>query len=141
MRGGNSLGITAESQARENGMILDHIGLAVRDFARSATFFRRALAPLGIQTVLEGEGWAMLGKDGRPEFWIGAHGMPPGPIHIAFAAENREQVRAFHRAALAAGGRDNGAPGIRAKYHPDYYGAFVFDPDGHNIEAVCHRPE
>jgi catechol 2,3-dioxygenase-like lactoylglutathione lyase family enzyme len=122
-------------------MILDHIGLAVRDFARSATFFRRALAPLGIQTVLEGEGWAMLGKDGRPEFWIGVHGMPPGPIHIAFAAENREQVRAFHRAALAAGGRDNGAPGIRAKYHPDYYGAFVFDPDGHNIEAVCHRPE
>jgi catechol 2,3-dioxygenase-like lactoylglutathione lyase family enzyme len=141
MRGGNSLGITAESQLGENGMILDHIGVAVRDFAKSATFFRRALAPLGIQTVLEGEGWAMLGKDGRPEFWIGVHGIPPGPIHIAFAAENREQVRAFHRAALAAGGRDNGAPGIRAKYHPDYYGAFVFDPDGHNIEAVCHRPE
>ena len=122
-------------------MILDHIGLAVRDFAKSATFFRRSLAPLGIQTVLEGEGWAMLGKDGRPEFWIGVHGIPPGPIHIAFAAESREQVHEFHRAALAAGGRDNGAPGIRAKYHPDYYGAFVFDPDGHNIEAVCHRPE
>ena len=122
-------------------MILDHIGLAVRDFAKSSTFFRRSLAPLGIQTVLEGEGWAMLGKEGRPEFWIGVHGIPPGPIHIAFAAENREQVRAFHRAALAAGGRDNGAPGISAKYHPDYYGAFVFDPDGHNIEAVCHRPE
>jgi catechol 2,3-dioxygenase-like lactoylglutathione lyase family enzyme len=122
-------------------MILDHIGLAVRDFGKSATFFRRALAPLGIQTVLEGEGWAMLGKDGRPQFWIGVHGIPPGPIHIAFAAENREQVRAFHRAALAAGGRDNGAPGIRTKYHPDYYGAFVFDPDGHNIEAVCHTPE
>ena len=119
-------------------MILDHIGVAVRDFARSSTFFRRSLAPLGIQTVLEGEGWAMLGKDGRPEFWIGVHGIPPGPIHIAFTAESREQVRAFHRAALAAGGRDNGAPGIRAKYHPDYYGAFVFDPDGHNIEAVCH---
>jgi len=125
----------------ENGMILDHIGLAVRDFNKSATFFRRALAPLGIQTVLEGEGWAMLGKDGRPQFWIGVHGIPPGPIHVAFAAENREQVRAFHRAALAAGGRDNGAPGVRAKYHPDYYGAFVFDPDGHNIEAVCHRPQ
>jgi len=122
-------------------MILDHIGLAVRDFAKSATFFRRALAPLGIQTVLEGEGWAMLGKEGRPQFWIGVHGIPPGPIHIAFAAENREQVRAFHRAALAAGRRDNGAPGIRTKYHPDYYGAFVFDPDGHNIEAVCHIPE
>src|ERR1043166_7725109 len=108
-------------------MILDHIGLAVRDFGKSATFFRRALAPLGIQTVLEGEGWAMLGKEGRPQFWIGVHGIPPGPIHIAFA--------------VAAGGRDNGAPGIRTKYHPDYYGAFVFDPDGHNIEAVCHRPE
>ena len=122
-------------------MILDHIGLAVRDFGRSRTFFRRALAPLGIETVLEGEGWAMLGKDGRPEFWFGVHGIPPGPIHIAFSAETREQVRAFHRAALAAGGRDNGAPGIRAKYHPNYYGAFVFDPDGHNIEAVCHKPE
>jgi catechol 2,3-dioxygenase-like lactoylglutathione lyase family enzyme len=122
-------------------MILDHIGLAVRDFGRSRTFFRRALAPLGIETVLEGEGWAMLGKDGRPEFWFGVHGIPPGPIHIAFSAETREQVRAFHRAALAAGGRDNGAPGIRAKYHPNYYGAFVFDPDGHNIEAVCHKAE
>ena len=122
-------------------MILDHIGLAVRDFGRSRTFFRRALAPLGIETVLEGEGWAMLGKDGRPEFWFGAHGIPPGPIHIAFSAETREQVRAFHRAALVAGGRDNGAPGIRTKYHPNYYGAFVFDPDGHNIEAVCHKAE
>ena len=122
-------------------MILDHIGLAVRDFGRSSTFFRRALAPLGIETVLEGEGWAMLGKNGRPEFWFGVHGIPPGPIHIAFSAATREQVRAFHRAALAAGGRDNGAPGIRAKYHPDYYGAFVFDPDGHNIEAVCHKAE
>jgi len=123
----------------ENGMILDHIGLAVRDFGKSATFFRRALAPLGIQTVLEGEGWAMLGKEGRPQFWIGVHGIPPGPLHIAFAAENREQVRAFHRAALAAGGRDNGAPGIRTKYPPDYYGAFVFDPDGNNIEVVNHN--
>jgi catechol 2,3-dioxygenase-like lactoylglutathione lyase family enzyme len=122
-------------------MILDHIGLAVRDFGKSRTFFRRALAPLGIETVLEGEGWAMLGRDGRPQFWIGVHGIPPGPIHVAFAADTREQVRAFHRAALAAGGRDNGAPGIRARYHPNYYGAFVFDPDGHNIEAVCHAPE
>jgi catechol 2,3-dioxygenase-like lactoylglutathione lyase family enzyme len=132
-----SLQNRSERQAR---MILDHIGLAVRDFGRSSTFFRRALAPLGIQTVLEGEGWAMLGKDGRPQLWIGVQGIPPGPIHIAFAAASRAQVRAFHRAALAAGGRDNGAPGIRARYHPDYYGAFVFDPDGHNIEAVCHAP-
>jgi catechol 2,3-dioxygenase-like lactoylglutathione lyase family enzyme len=126
---------------RKGNMILDHIGLAVRDFGRSTTFFRRALAPLGVQTVLEGEGWAMLGREGKPQFWIGVHGIPPGPLHIAFAAQTREQVRAFHRAALAAGGRDNGAPGIRSKYHPNYYGAFVFDPDGHNIEAVCHASE
>lgn len=122
-------------------MIVDHIGLAVRDFGISGTFYRRSLAPLGIDTLLEGEGWAMLGRDGKPEFWFGVHGIPPGPIHIAFAAGTREQVRLFHRAALGAGGRDNGAPGIRAKYHPNYYGAFVFDPDGHNIEAVCHLPE
>jgi catechol 2,3-dioxygenase-like lactoylglutathione lyase family enzyme len=122
-------------------MILDHIGVAVRDFGRSSTFYRRALAPLGVETVLEGDGWAMLGRDGQPEFWIGVHGIPPGPIHIAFRAETREQVRAFHRAALAAGGRDNGAPGLRARYHPNYYGAFVYDPDGHNVEAVCHQPE
>jgi catechol 2,3-dioxygenase-like lactoylglutathione lyase family enzyme len=122
-------------------MILDHIGVAVRDFGKSSTFYRRALAPLGVETVLEGDGWAMLGRDGRPEFWIGVHGIPPGPIHIAFRAETREQVRAFHRAALAAGGRDNGAPGLRPRYHPNYYGAFVYDPDGHNVEAVCHQPE
>ena len=82
-----------------------------------------------------------LGATEPRPVWIGVHGIPPGPIHLAFAAENRDQVREFHRAALAAGGRDNGAPGVRAKYHPDYYGAFVFDPDGHNIEAVCHKPE
>jgi catechol 2,3-dioxygenase-like lactoylglutathione lyase family enzyme len=121
--------------------MLDHIGLAVRDFGRSVTFYRRALAPLGVQTMLEGEGWVMLGKDSKPQFWIGVHGIPPGPLHIAFAAGTREEVRAFHRAALVAGGRDNGAPGLRPKYHPNYYGAFVFDPDGHNIEAVCHAPE
>ena len=122
-------------------MILDHIGLAVRDFARSSTFFRRSLAPLGIQTVLEGEGWAMLGKDGRPEFWIGVHGIPPGPIHLAFAAESYERVEGFHREGLAAGGIDNGAPGPRPKYSPGYHGAFLLDPDGHNVEAVWHAPE
>lgn len=122
-------------------MILDHIGLAVRDFSAAKSFYRRALSPLGIEVIIEGDGWAMLGKDGKPQFWFGVHGIPPGPIHIAFVAETRAQVRAFHRAALAAGGRDNGAPGVRAKYHPDYYGAYVFDPDGHNIEAVCHTPE
>ena len=121
-------------------MILDHIGLAVRDFGAAKAFYRRALSPLGIEVIVEGDGWAMLGRDGKPQFWLGVHGIPPGPIHIAFAADTRAQVRAFHRAALAAGGRDNGAPGVRAKYHPNYYGAYVFDPDGHNIEAVCHKP-
>lgn len=122
-------------------MILDHIGLAVRDFGASKAFYRRSLAPLGIEVIVEGESWAALGKDGKPQFWIGVQGIPPGPVHVAFAAETRAQVRAFHRAALAAGGRDNGAPGVRAKYHPNYYGAYVFDPDGHNIEAVCHKPQ
>lgn len=122
-------------------MIVDHVGVAVRDYARSRDFYRRTLKPLGIEVVIEGDGWSMLGKDGKPEFWFGAHGIPPGPIHLAFVAENRDQVRAFHRAALAAGAKDNGAPGIRAHYHPNYYGAYVFDPEGHNIEAVCHKPE
>ena len=122
-------------------MILDHIGFNVGDLATSKAFYTRALAPLGITVVMEGEGWAMLGRDGRPQFWFGTYGPKPGPIHLAFAAADRAQVRAFHDAALAAGGKDNGAPGLRPQYHPAYYGAFVLDPDGHNVEAVCHRPE
>lgn len=122
-------------------MILDHIGFNVSDFAQSRAFYLGALAPLGIGIVKEGEGWAMIGRGGRPQFWFGAFGPGPGPIHLAFAAENREQVRRFHAAALAAGGKDNGAPGLRLQYHAHYYGAFVIAPDGHNIEAVCHAPE
>jgi catechol 2,3-dioxygenase-like lactoylglutathione lyase family enzyme len=120
---------------------LDHVGFNVGDFAASKAFYLQALAPLSIGVVAEGEGWAMLGRPGKPQFWIGAMGDRPGPIHVAFAAESREQVRRFHAAALAAGGRDNGAPGLREHYHPNYYGAFVIAPDGHNIEAVCHAPE
>jgi catechol 2,3-dioxygenase-like lactoylglutathione lyase family enzyme len=122
-------------------MILDHIGFNVSDFVAGRTFLVRAPAPLGINIVKEGDGWAMIGRSGRPQFWFGSSGPSPGPIHIAFAAANREQVRRFHVAALAAGGKDNGAPGIRQQYHPSYYGAFVIGPDGHNIEAVCHEPE
>lgn len=122
-------------------MILDHIGFNVSDFPASRAFYLRALEPLGIGIALQAEGWAMFGKDGKGQFWIGAFGAPPGAVHVAFAAASREQVRAFHAAALAAGGRDNGAPGLRAHYHPHYYGAFVIGPDGHNIEAVCHAPE
>lgn len=122
-------------------MIFDHIGFNVADFPRSKAFYLAALAPLGIGIEMEGDGWAMLGKSGKPALWIGAFGPAPGGIHVAFAAQSRTQVDQFYRAALAAGARDNGAPGIRAHYHPSYYAAFVFDPDGHNIEAVCHSPE
>ena len=122
-------------------MIFDHVGFGVADFARSRAFYTTALAPLGIGVMEEGENWAMLGRDGKPQFWFGAQGTPPGRIHLAFAAADRARVRAFHAAALAAGGRDNGAPGLRPQYAPDYYGAFVISPDDHNIEAVCHAPE
>ena len=117
-------------------MILDHIGFNVSDLAASKRFYQAALVPLGIGIAAEGDGWAMLGRDGKPQFWFGAFGASPGPIHIAFAAANREQVRQFHAAALQAGARDNGAPGLRPEYHANYYGAFVIGPDGHNIEAV-----
>ena len=121
-------------------MPFDHIGFGVSDFEKSKAFYTQALAPLGIGVVMEGPGWAMVGRPGKPELWFGSYGKPPGPIHIAFAAANRAEVRAFYEAAIAAGGRDNGGPGIRAQYHPNDYGAFVFDPDGHNVEAVCHLP-
>jgi catechol 2,3-dioxygenase-like lactoylglutathione lyase family enzyme len=120
-------------------MPLDHIGFTVADFARSKTFYVATLAPLGLEIVSEGEGWALMGRDGKAELWFGL-GNPPNPIHVAFKAVTQADVRAFHAAALTAGGRDNGGPGIRGHYHPNYYGAFVFDPDGHNIEAVCHAP-
>jgi catechol 2,3-dioxygenase-like lactoylglutathione lyase family enzyme len=122
-------------------MIIDHIGMAVSDYQRSKEFFVSALAPLGIALVMEVEGWAGLGKGGKAELWLGEHTQAHPPMHIAFIAENREQVRAFYRAAMAAGGSDNGPPGIREIYHPNYYGAYVIGPDGHNIEAVCHAPE
>jgi catechol 2,3-dioxygenase-like lactoylglutathione lyase family enzyme len=122
-------------------MVIDHIGLAVSDYEKSKQFFTQALAPLGIELVMEVEGWAGLGRAGKPEFWFGCHTQPQQAVHIAFTAQNREQVRAFHAAAIAAGGKDNGPPGIREIYHPNYYGAFVIGPDGHNVEAVCHSPE
>lgn len=122
-------------------MIIDHIGMAVSDGEKSQAFYATALAPLGIEQVMEFEGWAGFGRGGKPEFWFGEGGPAQHPMHIAFSAKNRQQVREFYDAAIAAGGKNNGAPGIREMYHPDYYGAFVLDPDGHNIEAVCHAPE
>lgn len=122
-------------------MILDHIGMAVSDYAKSKAFFAAALAPLGICMIKEVQGWAGFGRNGRPQFWFGVGQGPQKPMHIAFAAETREQVRGFYTAALQAGATDNGPPGIRQIYHPHYYGAFVIGPDGHNIEAVCHGTE
>ena len=123
--------------------MIDHIEVWVSDGPRAKAFYDRALAPLGIEvkmtvgTTVQALGY---GAD-RPFFWVTPSQTPTGPLHVAFAVESRALVDAFHAAALAAGGRDNGGPGLRPHYHPSYYGAFVFDPDGHNIEAVCHRPE
>ena len=122
-------------------MLFDHIGFNVSDFAAARLFLVQALAPLGVGITSEGDGWAMLGRTGEGNFWFGSFGAAPGAIHVAFAATSREQVRQFHAAALAAGGKDNGAPGLRPQYHPNYYGAFVIGPDGHNLEAVCHAAE
>jgi len=118
--------------------MIDHMTLTVRDLGRSRTFYERALAPLGYRVVMEfGELFAF--GDDKPYFWMKQGDPPTTPQHIAFAARRRADVDAFHAASLAAGGSDNGPPGLRTDYHPSYYAAFVFDPDGHNIEAVTHR--
>ena len=121
-------------------MILDHMTLHVADFEKSKAFYLRALAPLEIGIAVEFGQVAGFGRDGKGEFWLAAGSAQPS-MHIAFAAAKRAAVDAFHAAAVAAGAKDNGAPGIRAIYHPNYYGAFVIAPEGHNIEAVCHRAE
>ena len=120
--------------------MLDHIGLPVSDVSKSKTFFQAALAPLGYQIIMDFGEAVGLGQAGKPDFWIGK-GETKSPSHIAFLAPNRAAVKAFYDAALAAGGKDNGGPGLRPQYHPTYFGAFVIDRDGHNIEAVCHQPE
>jgi catechol 2,3-dioxygenase-like lactoylglutathione lyase family enzyme len=124
---------------------LDHVAISTADYRTSLAFYEAALAPLGLSTLLkfEGDGGnvAGLGSD-TPFLWIGDGGkLTGGRFHVAFTAPNRAAVDAFHAAALAAGGTDNGAPGLREHYHPSYYAAFVLDPDGHNVEAVCHAPE
>ena len=123
--------------------MLDHLGFTVSDLDRSKTFYDAAFGPLGVKELMrvEPEGSPVLGygRD-RPTFWIGADGKPMASLHVAITALARADVDAFHAAALAAGGRDNGGPGLRPYYHPDYYAAFVFDPDGNNVEAVCHAP-
>lgn len=128
--------------------MLDHIGLSVADYPKAKAFYDAVMPTIGASCVMavtaeetggtyEGAGY---GLNGKPSFWIGTGGRTKGSLHIAFVAESRAAVDAFYAAAIAAGGTDNGPPGIRAHYHPNYYGAFVFDLDGHNIEAVCHKP-
>jgi catechol 2,3-dioxygenase-like lactoylglutathione lyase family enzyme len=126
--------------------VIDHIGFPVSDYARSKSFYSQALAPLGYELVMEIDGAhtesgapaAGFGRAGKPDFWIGGEGGLEKPLHVAIAASDRASVDAFHAAALKAEGRDNGAPGLRPHYHSTYYAAFILDPDGHNIEAVCH---
>jgi catechol 2,3-dioxygenase-like lactoylglutathione lyase family enzyme len=126
--------------------MFDHAGFDVRDLKKSTAFYEAALAPLGIKLLVDHPEWAVagFGRTGeRPKFWIAA-GKPTNgddEVHLCFSARSREEVAAFHAAALAAGGRDNGAPGLRPIYHADYYGAFILDPDGNGIEACCHLSE
>jgi catechol 2,3-dioxygenase-like lactoylglutathione lyase family enzyme len=129
--------------------MIDHMGISVSDYPAAKAFYDVVMPAIGGARLMEvtaeetggtyeGAGY---GKDGKPYFWIGTGGALQGRLHVAFVAENRAAVDAFYEAAMAAGARNNGPPGLRPHYHPNYYGAFVLDPDGHNIEAVCHKPE
>jgi len=123
--------------------MIDHISLKVQDFPKAKAFYEKALAPLGFRVMMGFPEAAGFG-DTHPAFWIGSErsaAKSAGPVHIAFVARDRAAVDAFYEAAVAAGGKDNGKPGLRPQYHPHYYGAFVTDPDGNNVEAVCHKPE
>jgi catechol 2,3-dioxygenase-like lactoylglutathione lyase family enzyme len=126
---------------------IDHLGLSVSDYEAAKKFYTAALAPLRMTAIMEfpaedagGAPVVGFGADGKPFLWLSGGG-PTTHVHIAIRAETRDQVDAFYAAAMAAGARDNGGPGVREMYHPNYYGAFVLDADGHNIEACCHRPE
>ncbi len=121
--------------------MIDHVGIRVSDLDASAEFYRAALAPLGYEVLMDFDFGVGLGQNGKPDLWL-YPGEPQGvQTHVAVAAGDRRAVDAFHAAALRAGGRDTGSPRVRLEYHPSYYGAFVADPDGHNLEAVCHRPQ
>jgi catechol 2,3-dioxygenase-like lactoylglutathione lyase family enzyme len=127
--------------------MLDHIGYSVSNLKASRSFYEKALAPLGLKVLMEvtpemtgtGDTHVGMGAD-RPFFWFGTGGKISRGTHVAFAAPSRKIVDTFYAAAIAAGGKDNGKPGVRPHYHENYYGAFVLDPDGNNIEAVCHLP-
>jgi catechol 2,3-dioxygenase-like lactoylglutathione lyase family enzyme len=122
--------------------MLDHVTIGVSDVERSKKFYDRALRPMGITRLYaEGERFAGYGISPKAFFWIGWRDIPQTGAHVGFVAQDRATVDRFYDEAIAAGGKDNGQPGIRPNYHPNYYGAFVLDPDGHNIEAVCHLPQ
>jgi catechol 2,3-dioxygenase-like lactoylglutathione lyase family enzyme len=123
--------------------MIDHVGVNVSDYERSRDFYAQALEPLGYSLLMEPVGGhGGFGREGKPDFWISGLRQPTTEdVHVALAAPDRATVDAFHVAALEAGGTDNGGPGLREHYHPTYYGAFVRDPDGNNIEVVCHKPE
>ncbi|MEO6278657.1 VOC family protein [Roseateles sp.] len=128
--------------------MIDHTGVVVSDFERSQHFYRQALGAIGYELLAEFSAdvtghtdVAGFGEAPKPDFWISRGTPNQPPLHVAFRVGSRAMVQAFHQAALAAGGRDNGSPGLRPHYHANYFGAFVLDPDGHNIEAVCHQAE
>src|SRR6185369_2863538 len=133
--------IPALTHSFSGELVFDHVVFGVSDYAASKAFYLKALAPLGAAVVLEGPLGLEISADGKTSLCIGPSDEKPAHLHLASRAENRQQVEAFYRAALAAGGKDNGAPGLRPEYHANYYAAFVIGPDGHNIEAVCHEPE
>ena len=120
--------------------MFDHIGIGASDLKASKAFYLEALAPIGVGILMDEADGIGLGAPGKPSLWIGAASGKPSPVHLAFTAENRGQVDDFYRRALAAGARDNGAPGLRPHYSETYYAAFVIGPDGHNVELVCHKP-
>ncbi|HWA48759.1 MAG TPA: VOC family protein [Dongiaceae bacterium] len=121
--------------------MFDHVVFGVSDYAASKAFFLKALEPLGVAVVLEGPLGVEMSADNKSSLCLFQTEEKPAHLHLAFTAENRRQVEAFYRAALDAGGADNGAPGLRPQYHANYYAAFITGPDGHNIEVVCHKPE
>jgi catechol 2,3-dioxygenase-like lactoylglutathione lyase family enzyme len=121
--------------------MFDHVGFGVSGLAASKAFFLRALEPIGVTVAMEGPYGVGLGRNGKPSLWLYETASPPAPMHLAFTADRRSQVDAFYQAAVAAGGKDNGPPGLRPHYHENYYGAFVIGPDGHNVEVVCHKTQ
>lgn len=120
--------------------MIDHLTISVTDLQKAVTFYERALAPLGYGLAMAFEQFRGFGPKGKPAFWVKHADAATQPMHLAFVAKDRKSVDAFHAAAIAAGAKDDGAPGLRPHYHRHYYGAFVIDPMGHPIEAVCHAP-